>query len=135
MKIRSRRKAAALALLTAAALTLTAPGQAGALTAKPAPLPGTWTRTLPHGAVPGSTSERRAAWNALTPARQRQVIASFERTVTPGIVARAAQPLPAAAEADWKSLLHSSAHASGGPAPSFTKDARPAAAPPPGTPF
>jgi hypothetical protein len=131
-----KRKGRAVAALAAAgmvslSLTALAPAQAQAVAAAGGVLASARPLNLPPGAVPGSTPGRRAAWNALSPAQQRQVVASFERDVTPKIDALVAAPPKAVAGtapgAGWKSLLHSGAHPTAGPAPTFTRTTKPAA--------
>jgi hypothetical protein len=132
MRLRHRKAGLALAVLSTTALALTAPAHAAALhlaTSALPDLPAVHTRNLqnlPFGAVPGSTPERRAAWNALTSAQKNQVIASFERTVTPRIeplVASAAKGSGAGAPTEaWKSQLRGGTQPSSGPAPTFTKN-------------
>jgi hypothetical protein len=106
-------------------LSLTALAPAHAAVAERGVLSAARLQNLPAGAVPGSTPARRAAWNALRPAQQRQAIASFERDVTPKIDALVASPPKAAASAapgtSWKSLLNSGVHPTAGPAPTFTR--------------
>jgi hypothetical protein len=137
MRLRHRKTTIALAVLSTTALALTAPAHAAAshLATQAMPkLPSVHAQNgqnLPFGAVPGSTPQRRAAWNALSAAQKNQAIASFEYTVTPRIeplVAAAAKgagaPAPTGA---WKSVLGGGTRPSGGPAATFSKNAPPAA--------
>lgn len=123
MRLRSKKAAAAMAFLGAAALSLTALAPARAAATHPPTLSAAKVNALPTGAVPGSTPERRAAWNALSPAQRQQVLASFKRNVAPKLkgipAAHPKAPVPAP-ETGWKTLLHEGAKASTGPAPTFT---------------
>lgn len=123
MRLRSKKGATAVAFLGAAALSLSALAPAQASAAHSPALSAAKVAGLPKGAVPGSTPERRAAWNALSPAQRQQVLASFKSNVVPKLagIPSAHPKAPAAAPAvGWKTLLHGGAAASAGPAPTFT---------------
>jgi hypothetical protein len=84
---------------------------------------------VPAGAVPGSTPERRAAWNALSAAQRRQVVARFERDIAPQVEKSASSAAPrSATEPTAASLLSGRVPASSGPAPVFSATG-PSAAP------
>lgn len=90
--------ALALMLLVGAPMQLLAEGAAAKASAPPQGLRGFGSQ-LPASAVPGSTAERRAAWESLTPKEQEQKIEEFIKRVGPGIerelADRAKQPRPA----------------------------------------
>jgi hypothetical protein len=104
-------------LLLAAGLLLAGTGalaQASATPQLPAASP-----PLPAGAVVGSTPERLAAWNGLTPAEQAQVLQSFQHDLAPALQAAAAALTQAAPPASqWvMSELLGQAVAGTGPEP------------------
>src|SRR5262245_36325565 len=77
-------------------------------------------QAMPHSAVPGSTPQRRAAWERLTPAGRQQALARFQDLVgsrmKPGV--DAARAKTAAATPNWAEVVSGKVRGTGsGPAP------------------